>query len=489
MNGCFLNVRDVGAVGDGLAADTQAIQRAIDACGAAGGGKVVVPPGTYRVGMLVMRDHVNLHLEAGARLQAATDRADYQFPVQYEGKFTGVSYPGLIYGKGVSDVSITGQGVLDGQDEAFWKPREKIGSGLAWYLSTSAWGWFSAGPWRPHMVLFDGCRDVRVEGIAFERSPVYAVWMIDCQRVGIRGIRVRSHFHGPNTDGIHLSSCRFVRISDCDFYTGDDAISIDGDGNGPTEHVAITNCTFETLKNVLRLYTGIDPWHKTAAPDLREAVRHVVLSNCTVHEAAGAVNIMARRGVVEQVSISNLTLRMTLPGVAICLMTDEGTVRNISISQVSGQANGACSVCGRAGDLIEGVRLSQCHFDIQAVPKEFGLGYPDPVPNSIAYRSGPYGIYLRHAASVALHDISLRWLNDLEGQSWSAVRASDLDRLEINGLSADQVGGGQTPVIHLSKVRRAVVDRCEGTARRYLETEEMEAGALVVGGMNAFGRD
>ncbi|MEF3305610.1 glycoside hydrolase family 28 protein [Paenibacillus sp. GYB003] len=479
------NVRLFGASGDGSNKDTQAIQRAIDTCGEAGGGTVVVPSGVYIVGTIVMRDHVNLHLDSGAVLRLSDDREDYLFPTQYEGKFSGVSYPAMIYGKHLRHVTISGKGRLDGQDEKFWTPLEYAENDIG----KSMFVHFKPKTWRPMMLLFEQCWDVTVETITFERSPVYAGWMIECERLRIQGVSVQHHFHGPNTDGFHLSSCRHVRISDSDFHTGDDSIAIDGDGHGPAEHITITNCTFTSLNNMCRLFTGIDPWHDGTAAAGGETVRHVAISNCTVHNAAGALNLVAKNGTIEHVTVSNITLRMRLPGVPIFLMADQGTIRNVTISHLIAEANGVCTVSGKPGDVIDGIRITDCQFDIKPVPKIYGHGLPDPIPSYPAYHFAPYGIYLRHAREIELREIRINWLGELQGESWSALQGLDLDRLEINGFVADKAGSdNRVPAIRLTDVRRVYIDGCRtiGHSDIYLQVEGTDLKRIKLGPTNDF---
>lgn len=110
------NVRDYGAKGDGAAKDTTAVQRAVDAAHEAGGGRVVVPAGTYLSGSVWLRDGVELHLAKGATLKGSTDRADYNandcFPENFWSDGEEWSGGHLVVAYKVSDVAITGEGVL-----------------------------------------------------------------------------------------------------------------------------------------------------------------------------------------------------------------------------------------------------------------------------------------------------------------------------------------------------------------------------------------
>jgi hypothetical protein len=269
------------------------------------------------------------------------------------------------------------------------------------------------------------------------------------------------NFHGPNTDGCHLSSCRFVRVSDCHFHTGDDCIAIDGGGTKPAEHIVINNCTFRTLTNMCRIYTNIDPWHlqEDAVVSGEEVVRHIAISNCTVADASSALNIVARKGTIEHIVVSNLTLHMELPGTPIFIMTDEGTIRHVSFEHITATANGVCTVSAKSGDVIDGIRMSNCHFGIQPLHKIYGLGFPDPIPKYWDSHEAPHGIFLRHAKGVHLHNVSVQWLAELPGEQWSALWALDIARLNVTGFSALHVG--KEPVIRLIGAPKATLHRLQ----------------------------
>lgn len=455
------SVTDYGASGDGSTKETAAIQKAIDACGAGGGGVVFFPAGTYVVGTLFLRDHVTLRLDAGSVLRVSEDREDFFFAPLYEGRYS-VSYPALIYGKNVRHICITGDGSFDGMDKTFWTPKQELGSAsrrearVKWIGNNR----FPDG-WRPMMVILDQCQDVVIRNVTFEKSPSYALWMIDSERIGVHGVTVQHNFHGPNTDGCHLSSCRFVRVSDCHFHTGDDCIAIDGGGTKPAEHIVINNCTFRTLTNMCRIYTNIDPWHlqEDAVVSGEEVVRHIAISNCTVADASSALNIVARKGTIEHIVVSNLTLHMELPGTPIFIMTDEGTIRHVSFEHITATANGVCTVSAKSGDVIDGIRMSNCHFGIQPLHKIYGLGFPDPIPKYWDSHEAPHGIFLRHAKGVHLHNVSVQWLAELPGEQWSALWALDIARLNVTGFSALHVG--KEPVIRLIGAPKATLHRLQ----------------------------
>src|SRR4051812_27148481 len=117
----IFNVKDFGARADGTTIDTAAIQKALDACGKAGGGTVRFAPGKYLTQPIFLHSKTRLELSEGAMLIATTNREDYLRPDHTEPVTTG-SFLALVNGKGLMDISITGKGIIDGSGEPWWGP-------------------------------------------------------------------------------------------------------------------------------------------------------------------------------------------------------------------------------------------------------------------------------------------------------------------------------------------------------------------------------
>lgn len=216
----FFNAKNFGAVGDGVATNTIAIQSAIDAASAAGGGVVQIPPGIYLCGPIKLASRINLHLEAGALLR--------MLPL---GKYPGglVNPENFITGDKLHDVAITGAGAIDGQGAAWW-PYAKSDKESK----------------RPKMITPSSCERLLIEGITLSNSPMFHIALGGkCQDVTIRRVTVRAPasddpvLPSHNTDACNVKG-RNILITGCDISTGDDNFTCGGN----TSDVLITNCTY-----------------------------------------------------------------------------------------------------------------------------------------------------------------------------------------------------------------------------------------------------
>lgn len=247
-----------GAVADGVTDNTAALAAAVRAAHQAGGGRVVVPAGTWATGPVHLLSRVELHVEAGATLLFSTDPAAC-LPTVYS-RWQGIelmNYSPLIYAYGQQDIAVTGAGVLDGQaSAATWWAWKSLGDADFTPFEASV----NAGlpveqrdgtkyHFRPCFVEPYDCRRVLIEGVTFKNSPFWHLHPTLCQDVTVRGVTIDSS--GPNTDGCDPESCDGVLIDSVSFNTGDDCIAIKAgrntDGrrvNVPSQNIVIQNSTF-----------------------------------------------------------------------------------------------------------------------------------------------------------------------------------------------------------------------------------------------------
>ena len=230
------NPRDFGAKADGTAKDTAAIQQAIDSCEAKGGGTVLLTAGTYLSAPIVLKSHITLQLDKGATLLGSPDHGDY--PIKTEFRAPGLQ--SLVSATNAEDVSITGEGVIDGQGKSWWEMQR----------TTKDFGVMGNPHSRPRLVVFDHCKHVRIEGVTIQNSPFWQVVPYYCDDVVIKNIKVLAPTPSPNTDAVDPFSSTHVRIDHLYADTGDDDIAIKSGAanttdNGPSSDITITDCTFK----------------------------------------------------------------------------------------------------------------------------------------------------------------------------------------------------------------------------------------------------
>lgn len=230
------NPRAHGAKGDGLAKDTVAIQAAIDACAQQGGGAVRLIAGTYLSAPIVLKSNITLELDKGAILLGSSDHADY--PPKTEFRAPGLQ--SLVSATNASNVSITGEGVIDGAGESWWQMARTIKNA----------GVMGSDHPRPRLVVFDHCKRVLVEGITIQNSPMWQLVLYYSDDVTIRKIKVLAPANSPNTDAVDPFSSSNVHIDHLFADTGDDDIAIKSGASGspgpdePSRDITITDCTF-----------------------------------------------------------------------------------------------------------------------------------------------------------------------------------------------------------------------------------------------------
>jgi len=225
------SVRDYGAIGDGKTLDTAGINKAIEACAAAGGGQVLFPPGKYLSGTVHLKSHVTLLLDAGARLIGTTDLAQYQHPTppvfMPESRW-GKWHRALILGDGLEDIAIAGQGVIDGNKVFDPTGEEKMRG--------------------PHTFVFINCHNVAVRDVSFVDSANYAIFFQISDRVDIRNVKISGGWDGIHFRGAPQRPCRDVTIVGCQFFTGDDSIA-----GRYWQNVLISDCIVNSSCNGVRL--------------------------------------------------------------------------------------------------------------------------------------------------------------------------------------------------------------------------------------------
>ncbi|SFQ35869.1 Polygalacturonase [Flavobacterium akiainvivens] len=337
-----VNLKDFGGVGDGVTLNTQPFAKAIEALKAKGGGKLIVPPGVWFTGPIVLKSNINLHLEAGAVILFSPDKDLYPIiKTSFEG-LDSRRCQSPIWAKGQTNIAITGNGAIDGNGQ-YWRPlkKDKV-SDKFWKQATSNGGVFKrADYWmpskqyfrgdslsdmnvprnlttdaewasirdflRPVMVSLQECKNVYLQGVIFQNSPAWNIHPLMCENVIIDGIKARNPAYAQNGDALDLESCKNAIIVNSTFDAGDDGICIksgkDEDGRRRAmacENVIVNNCT------VFKGHGGF-----VVGSEMSGGVRNISVSNCQFLGTDVGLRFKSKRGrggVVENIYISDISM-------------------------------------------------------------------------------------------------------------------------------------------------------------------------------------
>jgi polygalacturonase len=381
-----------GARPDGRTDCTAAFRAAIDQCSKAGGGKVVVPAGTYLTGAIHLKSNVNLEVSEGATIKFSTNPKDY-LPVVFS-RWEGVelfNYSPFIYAFEQRNIAITGKGTLDGQsnNEHWWpwngRPQYGWKEGMGQQrpdrnalLEMAEKGVgvkervFGEGHYlRPQFIQPYRCQNVLIEGVTILNSPMWEIHPVLCRNVIVQHVNINSH--GPNNDGCDPESCSDVLIKGCSFDTGDDCIAIksgrNADGrrlNAPTENIIVRDCVMKDG------HGGI-----TVGSEISGGVRNLFAEHCrldspNLDHALRVKNNAMRGGLLEDLHFRNLEVGQVAHAViTIDFNYEEGArgsftpvVRNYTVDNLrSFRSKYALDVQGFPSAPIINLRLSKCTFD------------------------------------------------------------------------------------------------------------------------------
>lgn len=232
------NILNYGAQSDTTKLSTAAIQQAIDDCSKAGGGRVVVPAGIYKIGTIILKSDVHLYLEQGATLYGSTDLKDY-LPMKsdYVSLRTHTTTIQLIYADKVKNVVISGHGTIDGRGRAFKK------------LS-----WNDEGITRPHLLRFIQSEDITVKDITLKNSGCWMQHYLACNRLRIDGIKVFNR-NNYNNDALDIDGCHDVIVKGIMTDSDDDGITLKSTSPRLCENVRISDCVVSSHCNAVKLGT------------------------------------------------------------------------------------------------------------------------------------------------------------------------------------------------------------------------------------------
>lgn len=462
----IFNVKDFGAQGVKTQNAKEAIQKAVDACAASGGGVVYVPPGEYSTGTIHLRSNVRFYVEAGATIYSIKDKSTFDKDA-------------LFYGENLTNISLEGRGTINGQAEYEWRLKgdfhddfiypnqlmmEKAGKPLLRsFPRENQFG---------KLVLLLRCHDVRIAGLSFIDSPSWTIHPYGCERMVIDSVYIRSSLkEGVWADGIDPDGCRDLRISNSTIETGDDAIvfySMNWFGPAlPCENITITNCRLSSASSAIKFCDGN-----------MNSIRKVTVDNCVITDSnRGLAFMVFDGGVVEDVIISNLVVE--------CRRHDwfwwgdgdplhfnikkrsevhknwkkeddrpAGVIRNVLIKNVIARGMGMSTINGHPDSWLEGITIENLKLFISHSPQA-------------PYDKAVHAMNIQMARNLRLRNIEVFWGEPAYEQWKSAVYFENINGLELENVNARQarVGDRSNAALVFNQVEGAVVRNCQAFAR------------------------
>lgn len=294
----MLNLKDFGAIGDGKFMNTEVFQTAIDATAIKGEG-LCIPAGTYLTGTINLKG-VSLYLEAGAVIKASSSIEDYPEQAYVHNEMGPLK--ALIVNLGADNVSITGMGTIDLSGKSFYDttvmnvPETKVPMNEKQVSECT----YPIGTRPGQCIFFHNSKNIRISGITIVDAPCWTLSFSECENVRLTNLTIDTDLNVPNDDGIHISSCKGVIISDCNISSGDDCIALSCITNWdkPCEDVVITNCVLRSCSKAI------------VVGYVYSVVRNVTISNCIIKESNRGLCFMCNDecGLIENVRVNNMII-------------------------------------------------------------------------------------------------------------------------------------------------------------------------------------
>lgn len=335
------SIQDYGAVSDGQTLNTNAFEKAINACTSAGGGKVIVPAGLWLTGPIQLKSNVDLHVERGALILFTNDHSQYPM-IKASNNSSNIVPASPIYGYDLKNIAITGEGIIDGAGDG-WRPIKKTKlTASQWNDFTSSGGivskdgslWWptkeamdgedylkklkqnnikpSADDYlpardflRPYMVYLINCKNILIENVTLRNSPKFVFYPNNCTNLTMRYVNIFNEWWAQNGDGIDISACKNVIIYKCNVSAGDDGICMKSSAGSNFDK------TTYNLENVI--VAGCNVYHAhggfVIGSNTDGNIHNIFVNDCNFVGTDVGIRVKSnagRGGLVKDIFISNI---------------------------------------------------------------------------------------------------------------------------------------------------------------------------------------
>ncbi len=441
------DIKQFGAVGDGKSNNAEAIQKAIDACTAAGGGRVIVPAGNVFVtGPFKLKSFVEFYVESGAKLLASSNEQLYTESAFRENKGEGTIWIG---GENLQQVTICGGGIIDGNGIAFMgkeledsyelKPFDKVDP-------------------RPHLLTLINCKNLRIRDLTIQNSAYWTVHLVGCNDVAINDISLLNSVKIRNSDGIDLDHSKNVRIANCTIESGDDCICLKNRREyqefGACENITVTNCIMTSSSCAFKI-----------GSENMDRISHVVVNNCIIKNSNRGLGIQNRdEGTVDDVVFSNIIVGShffsdvwwgksePIYVTAFRRATDNnkdagwrlpkgqtegkvGAVTNIYFNNIKCRGENGIYLSAETVDKISNIYFDQVNINVDKTTSFTGGIYDRRPSNAVGLVKGnTAGFYLEQASNIFLRDCTVSWGKNLPPYFVHSVESHAVKSLKLNNV-------------------------------------------------------
>jgi len=405
------NILDYGAKPDGKSLSTHNIQAAIDDAADNGGGTVVFPSGKFLSGTIFLKDNITLNIESGATLLGSENLIDYQM-VDKKSVHPNQKYH-LIIGNKVKNISIIGNGYINGQGKALCNLEDTM----------PKWVYVKDINKRvePMIEIYE-CEDVIIRDVHISNFSGWNTHIFNSKKVNISGIKIINDQFSPNSDAIDITGCHDVMINNCYIKTCDDGICIKtSEESNTSERITVTNCIIET--NCAALKVGNE-----SVKDMHD----ITFSNCVINNTSRPIGIYSQEGAnLSNISISNIvantrTVLVLNRPIHISLYQKDGfklgSIKNVQISNFTCTTNGRILITAQDSSMIENILLRDIRLIYPHI--ENPLAIADSAkssqfsPKNKNARKQPYAIVVENVKNLVLDNLMTDWNNDSVPTDW-----------------------------------------------------------------------
>ena len=460
------NIVKFGAIGNGIHLNTKEINQAIIECNKNGGGTILIPKGKFLTGTITLLSNVNIKLESGAEIIGSKKISDYMImPDGYY--YSGINYAGIFFGNNIENISISGNGKIDGNGSFFmnfekrfrWSKNEsKLTRQGDTYMSNQN---IEDGPVdyeeRPgHLFTISNSRNIEINELYLKDSPKWTIRIGGSENINIHRIVIDNNLFIPNNDGIHITSSRNVVISKCDVIAGDDAIIVTGFSSGDknidykfgnkskiSENIKINECKLKSRSSAIRVGYG------------ENAIKNVVFKNIIIESSNRGIGVFSRNNsLIENIIFKNIKINTRIHSggwwgrgepihISSIKNTNEGIagkINKIYFLNITANSGSGILIYAEKNDLIKNLKFQNINLTIKngTYTKAYGGNLdirPSYSADNSVFKFDIPAIYGQNIKNLEIDKFRLKWDDDLPSFYTHAIEIKNFSELLIKNFN------------------------------------------------------